>query len=112
MFGAQDFDVGEGEVPQDGQEVEFHYSAYNENGNRIDSTYLKGKPAKTRLGIKGLIPGETFAHFQPTILNMSLSVPSLALHLKNILTIVGTCRIRRGDQHHASWRQAQNCGSA
>lgn len=53
----QDYETGSGESPQDGQEVEFHYSAYNENGSRIDSSFQKGKPAKIRLGIKGLIPG-------------------------------------------------------
>ena len=42
----------------DGQQVLFHYNAYNENGGKIDSSYNKGKPAQTRLGTKGLIPGE------------------------------------------------------
>lgn len=53
--------MGSGEEPQDGQEVEFHYSAYNENGARIDSTFSKGKPVRQRLGIKGLIPGALLA---------------------------------------------------
>lgn len=53
----QDYETGGGMPPDDGQEVEFHYSAYNENGSRIDSSFSKGKPAKTRMGIKGLIPG-------------------------------------------------------
>ena len=44
-------------MPKDGQEVTFQYTAYNENGNRIDSSYSKGRPASTRLGINGLIPG-------------------------------------------------------
>eukprot|EP00899_Mesostigma_viride_P018824 jgi/Mesvir1/26943/Mv20664-RA.1 len=52
-----DFEVGTGEEPQDGQEVVFDYIAYNENGKRIDSTYNKGQPAQTRLGISGMIPG-------------------------------------------------------
>ena len=56
--GAQDFEQGSGVSPQDGQEVTFQYTAYNESGNRIDSSYSKGRPASTRLGINGLIPGE------------------------------------------------------
>ena len=36
----------------------FHYAAYNESGRRIDSSYQKGQPARTRMGIQGLIPGE------------------------------------------------------
>lgn len=54
----QDFDEGNGSLPQDGQQVTFEYTAYNESGARIDSTYQKGRPAQTRLGINGLIPGE------------------------------------------------------
>ena len=48
----------------DGQEVQFHYTAYNESGGRIDSSYSKGggKPSVVRLGINGLIPGESTPH--------------------------------------------------
>ena len=53
----QDFEEGKGSLPQDGQQVTFDYTAYNESGARIDSTYQKGRPAQTRLGINGLIPG-------------------------------------------------------
>ena len=56
----QDFEEGKGALPQDGQQVTFDYTAYNESGSRIDSTYTKGRPAQTRLGINGLIPGEAF----------------------------------------------------
>ena len=35
----------------------FEYTAYNENGGRIDSTRKQGRPARTRLGIQGMIPG-------------------------------------------------------
>jgi len=38
-------------------QVVFDYTAYNEQGRRIDSTYGKGQPARTRVGIQGLIPG-------------------------------------------------------
>lgn len=53
----KDFAVGEGENPVDGQEIVFNYTAYNESGGTIDSTYRQGRPAETRLGIKGMIPG-------------------------------------------------------
>lgn len=54
---SQDFEQGSGPHPEDGQQVTFDYTAYNENGNRIDSSYKQGRPASTRLGINGLIPG-------------------------------------------------------
>ena len=60
MLGAQDFVQGSGELPQEGQEVIFDYNAYNESGSRIDSSYNKGRPAQTRLGINGLIPGAPY----------------------------------------------------
>ena len=53
----KDFKLGEGTTPEDGQEVTFEYVAYNENGGTIDSTFRKGVPASTRLGINGMIPG-------------------------------------------------------
>lgn len=53
----QDFERGSGPQPEDGQQVTFDYTAYNENGNRIDSSYKQGRPASIRLGINGLIPG-------------------------------------------------------
>lgn len=61
----KDFVVGEGgggegeaaALPQDGQQVTFDYTAYNESAAVIDSSYRKGQPASTRLGIAGLIPG-------------------------------------------------------
>jgi FKBP-type peptidyl-prolyl cis-trans isomerase len=53
----KDFVTGKGAQPIDGQEVTFEYIAYNENGGTIDSTYRKGVPASTRLGINGMIPG-------------------------------------------------------
>ncbi|KAL3683366.1 hypothetical protein R1sor_001388 [Riccia sorocarpa] len=48
---------GHGEPPQDGQQVIFHYTGYNEAGRRVDSSYQQGQPARTRVGIKGMIPG-------------------------------------------------------
>ena len=53
----KDFKVGEGSSPVDGQEVVFDYTGYNESASVIDSSYRKGQPASTRLGINGLIPG-------------------------------------------------------
>eukprot|EP00262_Sarcandra_glabra_P003310 TRINITY_DN1396_c0_g1_i2.p1 TRINITY_DN1396_c0_g1~~TRINITY_DN1396_c0_g1_i2.p1 ORF type:complete len:262 (+),score=31.24 TRINITY_DN1396_c0_g1_i2:99-884(+) len=52
-----DIEVGKGDCPKDGQQVTFHYVGYNESGRRIDSTYLKGSPAKIRMGTKALVPG-------------------------------------------------------
>jgi FKBP-type peptidyl-prolyl cis-trans isomerase len=54
----KDFKVGEGSNPVDGQEVVFDYTGYNESASVIDSSYRKGQPSSTRLGINGLIPGE------------------------------------------------------
>eukprot|EP00271_Cylindrocystis_brebissonii_P007830 TRINITY_DN21641_c0_g1_i1.p1 TRINITY_DN21641_c0_g1~~TRINITY_DN21641_c0_g1_i1.p1 ORF type:complete len:404 (+),score=48.79 TRINITY_DN21641_c0_g1_i1:115-1326(+) len=52
-----DIVTGEGGTPTDGQQVTFHYIGYNESARRVDSTYLRGSPAQTRVGIGGLIPG-------------------------------------------------------
>eukprot|EP00245_Coleochaete_scutata_P013135 TRINITY_DN524_c0_g1_i1.p1 TRINITY_DN524_c0_g1~~TRINITY_DN524_c0_g1_i1.p1 ORF type:complete len:466 (+),score=75.87 TRINITY_DN524_c0_g1_i1:91-1398(+) len=52
-----DIDQGSGVLPVDGQEVVFHYTGYNESGRRVDSSYMQGQPARTRVGIKGMIPG-------------------------------------------------------
>ncbi|KAG6546656.1 hypothetical protein Mapa_011845 [Marchantia paleacea] len=52
-----DIVVGQGDPPQDGQQVTFHYVGYNESGRRVDSSYQQGQPARTRVGIKGMIPG-------------------------------------------------------
>ena len=43
--------------PGDGQQVVFNYIAYNESGVQIDSTFRQGRPAETRVGIGGMIPG-------------------------------------------------------
>eukprot|EP00210_Caulerpa_lentillifera_P005155 g4927.t1 len=53
----QDFEVGNGDAPNDNQQVVFDYTGYNENGGRIDSSYRKGEAAKVQLGRGGLIPG-------------------------------------------------------
>eukprot|EP00897_Mesotaenium_endlicherianum_P007894 jgi/Mesen1/7132/ME000369S06457 len=52
-----DIEVGAGDVPTPGQQVIFNYTGYNESGRRVDSTYLQGRPAQTRVGINGMIPG-------------------------------------------------------
>eukprot|EP00879_Flechtneria_rotunda_P003786 GHRR01004026.1.p1 GENE.GHRR01004026.1~~GHRR01004026.1.p1 ORF type:complete len:257 (+),score=85.16 GHRR01004026.1:193-963(+) len=54
----KDFVEGSGSNPTDGQQVVFDYTGYNESGAIIDSSYRKGRPAETRIGIQGLIPGE------------------------------------------------------
>lgn len=53
----KDFVEGSGPMPIDGQEVVFQYTGYNESGSVIDSSFRQGRPAQTRLGINGLIPG-------------------------------------------------------
>ena len=79
----KDYLEGTGDTPNDGQQVIFEYVAYNELGGTIDSSErkarkclpcclsrapcltrptpplsaLQGRPAETRLGINGLIPG-------------------------------------------------------
>lgn len=60
----KDFVQGSGTEPLDGQQVVFDYTAYNENGAAIDSSYRKGRPAETRLGISGLIPGDNSTRSQ------------------------------------------------
>jgi len=54
-----DFSFGnsEGPTPVDGQKVIFNYTAYNENGARIDSSYSKGRPLEQIVGIGGMVPG-------------------------------------------------------
>ncbi|KAH9308538.1 hypothetical protein KI387_036449, partial [Taxus chinensis] len=52
-----DIREGEGDYPKTGQQVIFNYQGYNESGRRIDSSYQQGEPAKTRVGINGLVPG-------------------------------------------------------
>jgi len=53
----KDYVEGDGEKPRENQECTFEYVAYNENGGTIDSTYRRGAPAMTRIGINGMIPG-------------------------------------------------------
>ncbi|XP_048447700.1 peptidyl-prolyl cis-trans isomerase FKBP20-2, chloroplastic-like [Pyrus x bretschneideri] len=53
----RDFVVGEGDCPEAGQQVMFHYIGYNESGRRIDSSYTQGSPARIRMGTNALVPG-------------------------------------------------------
>merc|ERR1711924_93026 len=43
--------------PRRGQQATFTYTAYNESGAKIDSSFKEGKPAVTQLGTRGMIPG-------------------------------------------------------
>lgn len=45
----KDFEPGAGELPLDGQQVVFHYSAYNESGGIIDSSYRQASPVALTL---------------------------------------------------------------
>ena len=58
----KDYVIGDegADPPKDGQEVIFDYTAFNEAGTRIDSSFSKGRPASARIGVGaggGLIPG-------------------------------------------------------
>ncbi|EFJ49679.1 hypothetical protein VOLCADRAFT_120742 [Volvox carteri f. nagariensis] len=53
----KDFEEGQGTLPTDGQEVVFNYTGYNESGSVIDTSFRQGRPAQTRLGVGGMIPG-------------------------------------------------------
>ena len=53
----KDYAEGNGQFPDDGQQVTCDYTAYNESAAVIDSSYRKGQPSQTRMGINGLIPG-------------------------------------------------------
>lgn len=44
-------------TPVDGQKVVFHYTAYNENGARIDSSYAARRPVEQIVGVGGMVPG-------------------------------------------------------
>ena len=52
-----EFEAGDGRLGNDGDEVTFHYTGYNEEGGFIDSSYKQKRPAQIRLGIGGMIPG-------------------------------------------------------
>ena len=56
------------------EQVKFHYTGYNENGRRIDSSYQQGEPARTRLGIKGMIPGTSSSLFSGVVFDVCLLV--------------------------------------
>uniref|UniRef100_A0A061R0F0 peptidylprolyl isomerase n=1 Tax=Tetraselmis sp. GSL018 TaxID=582737 RepID=A0A061R0F0_9CHLO len=51
------FQLGAGPRPSDGQKAVFHYTAYNESGSPIDSSYKQGRPAEMRVGASSVIPG-------------------------------------------------------
>ena len=54
----KDFEPGTGEAPTDGQQVVFHYSAYNESGGIIDSSY---RQARMRGSMSDIRPVHTTA---------------------------------------------------
>lgn len=60
-------------VPGAGLQVQFHYVGYNESGRRIDSTYLQGRPAETRVGINAMIPGKLPRESVPWVLPLALA---------------------------------------
>lgn len=101
----KDFKIGEGVEPQDGEQVTFAYTAYNESGGLIDSSYKQGRPAETRLGIQGLIPGVHYMVARLCQVCMHLNchvrdvVPILSVHLHSsqwcwyqMFTVQSVCR--------------------
>jgi FKBP-type peptidyl-prolyl cis-trans isomerase len=53
----KDLVEGAGALPEEGQQLRFEYSAYNESGALIDSSKRQGRLAETRLGSGSVIPG-------------------------------------------------------
>ena len=59
------FQEGAGARPEEGQKAVFHYTAYNESGSPIDSSYKQDRPAEMRVGASGVIPGKTVDEILP-----------------------------------------------
>ncbi|MFQ5578561.1 MAG: FKBP-type peptidyl-prolyl cis-trans isomerase, partial [Anaerolineae bacterium] len=52
-----DFEVGEGDSPETGQQVTVHYTGWLEDGTKFDSSLDRGTPFKFTLGVGQVIPG-------------------------------------------------------
>ncbi|MFW6184130.1 MAG: FKBP-type peptidyl-prolyl cis-trans isomerase [Chloroflexota bacterium] len=48
---------GDGETPEDGQPVRLHFTAWLDDGTRIDSSYDRGEPITFPLGSEQVFPG-------------------------------------------------------
>jgi peptidylprolyl isomerase len=52
-----DFEVGEGDSPQPGQQVQVHYTGWLEDGTMFDSSLVRGQPFVFPVGMGQVIPG-------------------------------------------------------
>ncbi|GAB5362879.1 hypothetical protein AAMO2058_000836300 [Amorphochlora amoebiformis] len=56
-----------GPSPKDGQKVIFDFTAYNENGDQIDSSLRKAEPPSAKIGLGTIVPGVELALKQMSI---------------------------------------------
>ena len=53
----EDIKVGEGDEVKSGDYIVIHYNGTLENGQKFDSSYDRGAPFKTRIGVGAVIDG-------------------------------------------------------
>ncbi len=56
-FKSEDIKVGDGDEVHSGDYVLIHYSGTLEDGSKFDSSYDRGTPFKTRIGVGDVIDG-------------------------------------------------------
>jgi FKBP-type peptidyl-prolyl cis-trans isomerase len=56
-FSAEDIKIGEGEEVRGGDYIIIHYLGTLEDGTKFDSSYDRGQPFKTRIGVGDVIEG-------------------------------------------------------
>ncbi len=56
-FSFEDIKVGEGTEVHSGDHITIHYLGTLENGQKFDSSYDRGQPFKTRIGVGEVIAG-------------------------------------------------------
>ncbi len=56
-FKLEDLKVGEGDEVHSGDYITIHYLGTLENGQKFDSSYDRGQPFKTRIGVGEVIAG-------------------------------------------------------
>lgn len=56
-FKSEDIKKGEGREVEGGDYIIIHYKGTLENGTEFDSSYKRGKPFKTRIGVGQVIEG-------------------------------------------------------
>ncbi len=74
-FKIEDLKVGEGPEVTSGDYITIHYSGTLENGKKFDSSYDRGTPFKTRIGVGEVIEG------------WDMGIPGLKVGGKRKLTI-------------------------